>query len=290
MTRRFPSATAQAPTDPIAAGQPALAGAWRALRRLGESTLDLLLPPTCSACDAPVLRQGTLCSACFQQMQFIADPCCDGCGMPFAAEALAGPERRCQQCQDAPPLFRSARAAFVYGEGVRHLILPLKHGDQPALADVLAPRMAHAGAALLRDHPLLVPVPLHRMRLFRRRYNQAALLAWAIGKLTGCPVCPDALRRTRATPSLDHRGAEERRLAVAGAFDARPSRVPAIAGQRVVLVDDVMTSGATANACAAVLLAAGAMSVDVLVAARVPLGPGVFRPATGSANDGVTAD
>ena len=130
--------------------------------------------------------------------------------------------------------------------------------------------MARAGAALLRDADVLVPVPLHRSRLFHRRYNQAALLAQAVARIAGRPCVPDALVRLRATESLGEKSAEERAAEVAGVFAPRRSRTASIVGKRVLLVDDVMTSGATANACASTLLAAGANSVDVLAAARVP--------------------
>lgn len=135
---------------------------------------------------------------------------------------------------------------------------------------MLAPHMARAGAALLRQADLLVPVPLHRHRLSQRRYNQAALLAAAIARIAGVPAALDALIRQRATASLDTKSAVERAETVRDAFALRPARAGLLAGRSVVLVDDVMTSGATANACAAALLAGGARSVDVLVAARVP--------------------
>jgi len=130
--------------------------------------------------------------------------------------------------------------------------------------------MARAGAALLREADLLVPVPLHRARLFRRRYNQAALLAKAVGRIAERPCLPDALVRVRATASLGEKSAAERAAEVAGAFAVRPSRAARLLDKRVLLVDDVVTSGATANVCAEVLLAAGVSSVDVLAAARVP--------------------
>ncbi len=135
---------------------------------------------------------------------------------------------------------------------------------------MLAPHMARAGAALLRDADVLVPVPLHRRRLFERRYNQAALLAKAVGRLAGPPCLPDLLIRQRATQSLGEMTAAERAAEVADAFAVRPRLAADLAGRRVLLVDDVLTSGATANACAAALFAAGAAAVDVLVAARVP--------------------
>lgn len=272
MTQPSPSGPARLP---LATDTDQTTRAWPWLRRVGERALDLLLPPGCVSCAEPVLRQGQLCATCFRGLSFISQPCCVGCGSPFGSEDTAGAGHRCRRCQDHPFAFRAARAAFLYDDGIRRLILPFKHGDQPALADVLAAPMARAGAALLRHRPLLVPVPLHRARLFRRRYNQAALLARAVGRLTGCPVCPDALRRTRATPSLDDRGAAERRAAIAGAFAPHPSRRSAVEARAVVLIDDVMTSGATAEACTETLLRMGAVSVDVLVAARVPLGTGI---------------
>lgn len=240
--------------------------AWRA----GRALLDLLLPPRCVACDASVDAPGLLCSDCFRKTGFITEPFCTRCGVPFANAALGGLEHLCPACRATPPVFRYARAALRYDTQGRRLILPFKHADRTELASVLAPHMARAGAALLRDADLLVPVPLHRGRLFRRRYNQAALLAQAVARIADRPAVPDALRRDRATASLGEKSATERTAEVAGAFAVRPSRAKQIVGKQVLLIDDVMTSGATANACADVLLAAGATSVDVLVAARVP--------------------
>jgi ComF family protein len=157
-----------------------------------------------------------------------------------------------------------------YDAQSRRIVLPLKYSDRTELAAALAPLMARAGAALLREADLLVPVPLHRRRLIARRYNQAALLAHAIARLTAKPVVPDALRRIRVTAPLGDLSAEERAEAVDGAFAVRPGRAPRLVGQRLLLIDDVLTSGATCAACTRVLLEAGAASVDVLVAARVP--------------------
>ena len=238
--------------------------------RAGRALLDLLLPPHCALCDAPVAAPGLLCAECFRQTGFITEPFCSRCGVPFANAALGGPERLCPGCRLTPPVFRCARAALRYDAQGRRLILPFKHADRTELSAVLAPHMARAGATLLSDADLLVPVPLHRARLFQRRYNQAALLAQAVGRIAGRPCLPDALLRTRATASLGEKSAAERAAEVVGAFAVRPSHAARLSGKRVLLVDDVMTSGATANACAEVLLAAGAASVDVLAAARVP--------------------
>jgi ComF family protein len=150
------------------------------------------------------------------------------------------------------------------------MILPFKHADKTEMAAALAPLMARAGASLLRQAELLVPVPLHRSRLLQRRYNQAALLARALARIARIPAVPDAMVRSRRTAPLGERSAGERYAEVVNAFAVRPSQAARIAERRVILVDDVMTSGATANACALALKAAGAASVDVLVAARVP--------------------
>jgi ComF family protein len=213
---------------------------------------------------------GLLCADCFRRTGFITEPFCIRCGVPFAAAGLGGAEHLCPACRAAPPVFHQARGALRYDAQGRRLILPFKHADRTEMASMLAPHMARAGAALLREADVLVPVPLHRMRLFRRRYNQAALLAKAVGRIAGRPCLLDALMRRRATASLGEKSAAERAIEVADAFAVRPSRAGSLAGKRVLLIDDVMTSGATANACAVALLAAGAVMVDVLVAARVP--------------------
>jgi ComF family protein len=230
----------------------------------------MLLPPRSAACDNPVSVHGQLCAACFSGTNFVTAPLCTTCGVPFASVEQGGPEGLCPGCRAHPSVFRQARAALRYDEQGRRLILPLKHGDRVELARILAPMMTRAGAALLARADVLVPVPLHRRRLFERKYNQAAVLAYAVGQLTGRAVLPDALARTRRTAPLDEKTPEERANEVAGSFAVRPSRAERIAGRTVLLIDDVMTSGSTANACAAALMEAGALAVDVLVAARVP--------------------
>ncbi len=254
------------------------AGAWdglaTALRGLGRAALDALLPPQCLTCDQPVGRPGQFCAACFRLTGFIGAPCCERCATPalFAGRLGRDPAGRlaCADCLAAPPPWARARAALRYDEQARRLILPFKHGDHVELARPLARMMARAGAPLLREADLIVPVPLHRRRLRARRYNQSALLAASLARAAGRPAALDALVRLRATPSLGPLGRAARAEAVAGAFAVRDRRRAGLVGARVLLVDDVLTSGATAAACAEALLAAGCRAVDLLVAARVP--------------------
>ena len=234
----------------------------------GRLLLDLVLPPHCPTCDAIVDDAGRFCPRCFKRASFIVDPCCARCGVGFASTAQAGLAGVCEACLAAPPAWRHARAALRYDDFSKGLIIPLKYADRTENARFLAPHMARAGAPLLRDADLLLPVPLHRKRLFSRRYNQAALLALHVGRLAGRAVLVDGLVRTRQTRSLALTPSEERADIIAGAIACRSSRVAMLRGRRVVLVDDVLTTGATAAECARALLGAGAASVDLLVAAR----------------------
>jgi ComF family protein len=238
--------------------------------RFVHAALDLLLPPQCLTCDAPVGAPGQLCPACFSRIGFISEPLCARCGVPFVHAGQGGRERLCPACRAAPPAWGKARGALVYDDAARRIVLPFKYGDRTEHALFLARFMARAGAALVEAAEVIVPVPLHRRRLIFRRYNQAALLARALGRLAGRAVLADALRRTRPTRPLGELGAAARAETVAGAFAVNPARRPRLEGRRVLLVDDVMTSGATCGACCGVLLDAGAAGVDVLVAARVP--------------------
>lgn len=240
----------------------------RAARHLLRGLVDTLLLPQCMLCNSEVEQAGRLCPDCWPSLRFVAEPFCPCCGTPYAVPVPAG--LVCGACLKEPPRFERARAAFIYAEGGRELVLRFKRGDRIDLVPGLAGLMRTAGAALLADCDLLVPVPLHPRRLWQRRFNQSALLAAELGRLSGKPVALDLLDRRKATPSLGHRGRLERRRVLAGAIAVPAKSRPLVAGgRRVLLVDDVLTSGATATACAAALLRAGTGAVDLLTLARV---------------------
>ncbi|MCU0838066.1 MAG: ComF family protein [Rhodospirillales bacterium] len=235
-------------------------------RRALDGALDLLIPPLCLACDTVVSETGALCPRCWAKVAFLSPPTCDGCGLPFPFDVGEG--ALCAGCQRRPHPFARARSAIAYGDGSRSLILGLKHGDRTDAVATFARWMAQAGTPLLAAADLLAPVPLHWTRLFLRRYNQASLLALAIGRISGKPVVADLLRRHRRTRKLGHLGPAERRRTVAKAFAVAPRHAGRIVGRRILLIDDVLTTGATLDGCAQVLLAAGAAAVDVLTLAR----------------------
>ncbi|HEX9808944.1 MAG TPA: ComF family protein [Alphaproteobacteria bacterium] len=247
------------------------------LAGLGRVALDLLLPPQCLACGAFVADEGALCADCWERISFLTRPFCGRCGYPFelgestAADGGTG-EPLCGACIRTPPPYERARAVFRYDDASRGLVIGFKHADRTRGAGAFAAWMARAGAELLAEADVVVPVPLHRWRLFARRYNQAALLALALSRASGRPAAVDALGRVRATPSQGRLGRRRRRLNVRGAFAVPGRRAPAIAGRRVLLVDDVLTTGATAESASRALLRAGAAAVDVLTLARVVRG------------------
>lgn len=242
-------------------------GAVRLARASGRAVLDLALPPTCIGCKAIVATPGTLCGPCWSQLRLIERPYCERLGTPFPFEDTS--TRLSVEAVTDPPAFDRARAATLFGPVSQEMVHGLKYADRMDLARPMARLMARAGADLLADADLILPVPLHVLRLWRRRFNQAALLARHISRLSGVPVRTDVLRRRRATPSQISLSREERRANVAGAFDVAPADAGAVAGRRIVLVDDVLTTGATLESCARVLRRTGAVSIDVLTFARV---------------------
>jgi ComF family protein len=236
----------------------------RSLRRAADAVLDLLLPPRCLKCGAAVGAAGALCAPCWRGITFLGAPCCACCGLPFPFDQ--GPDALCGACARARPAFARARAAMRYDEESRRLILAFKHGDRLHLAPALGAWMRRAGAELIAEADSIVPVPLHWTRLFARRYNQAAVLAHALAGAGGTRVGADWLKRRRRTPSQGKRNREARRRNVAGAFQVR--RRQDVEGRRILLIDDVFTTGATLEECARVLLRAGAARVDALTLAR----------------------
>ena len=250
----------------------AIAG-WRArFARSGRAVLDLVLPPRCLACGELVEAQGRLCAACWSEIAFLYGRQCRACGVPLPDVSAEAPI--CGRCQDEPPAFDRARAALRYDGVARRLVLRFKHGDRLDGTATFAGWMAKAGSDLLSAADLVIPVPLHRWRLVQRSYNQSALLARAIGQLAGKPVLVDGLVKLRATASQQRLDALERRQNVRAAdFALSPAALLVVPDRRVLLIDDVLTTGSTASACARCLVAGGARGVDLLTLARVVRDP-----------------
>ena len=236
------------------------------LRSAGTTLLDVLYPPHCMACRTAIQGPRGLCAACWASLRLIERPYCERLGVPFPRDL--GPGLLSLDAIAHPPVYRRARAVACFDDGpVRSLIHNLKYGDRPDYARVLGRWMARAGHELLAGADVIVPVPLHRRRLWARRYNQAALLAQAIGRTAGRRVELQAIQRVKATVSQVGMTRSARAANIQGAF--RLSSHASVRGAQIVLVDDVLTTGATANAAARVLLRGGAASVDLLVFAQV---------------------
>ena len=232
--------------------------------------LDMILPPRCVVTGEIVERQGVLAPKAWAGIDFIRDPMCDKCGVPFAFEMLEEHENaQCANCLDHPPSYESARAALKYNDHSRDLILGFKHADMIHAAVSFLPWLKMAGAEMLGQADALVPVPLHRWRLLKRRYNQAAVIAQYLGKDCGLPVLHQGLIRTRATPTQGHLDYAERAKNVKQAFAVHPKYKAQIAGKTIVLIDDVYTTGSTVKECTKVLLKAGTAKVHILTLARV---------------------
>ena len=232
--------------------------------------MDFVYPPRCPLCGGGVADQGGLCAACWGALEFPGEPCCATCQRPMSA-AVHARSPVCAVCTEHPPLHTQVHAATLYNEPSRQLVINLKHGHKIALAGLMGRLMATRLSDPLAGEaaPLLVPVPLHRWRLWSRGFNQAALLAQVIAKSGKGELLVDALVRRRRTPSLGGLGREARERALAGAIIAARRRLAMLRGRRVILVDDVLTSGATTRVCVAALLDAGASSVEIACFARV---------------------
>lgn len=233
---------------------------------MGRSALDLIFPPQ-GLDDGPRPLTSGFSAQAWSRIHFLDDPVCDGCGVPF--EFHQGEGARCAACMARPPAFARARAACLYDEISRDPILKLKHADRTDLAPLFALWLRRAARDLIAEAEVIAPVPLHPGRLLRRRYNQAAEIARSLGGLCGVAYLPDALVRRRATESQGGKSGGGRRRNVAAAFVVPPARARRVEGRRILLIDDVLTTGATAEGCARALLAAGAKCVDLAVVARV---------------------
>ncbi|MCG8440497.1 MAG: double zinc ribbon domain-containing protein [Caulobacterales bacterium] len=241
---------------------------WRRTAKAGLARLvDLILPPSCLITETPVDRQGALAPQAWAGLTFIAPPQCVRCGLPFGYDP--GPETPCAACAARPPAYDQARAAIVYDDASRKLVLDVKHGGRADGIATFAGWMATAAGERLAEADRIVPVPLHPARLRARGFNQAALLARALARRAGRPFDPDLLQRRRRTPTQAGKTAKERDRNVAGAFAARRGAARKVRGARVLLVDDVHTTGSTLNACARALRRAGAARIDAVTLARV---------------------
>jgi ComF family protein len=243
------------------------ASARHFIKALGTAALGLVLPPRCIGSGDIVGAQGTLSPDFFQKLTFISDPFCAVCGLPFSV-AVEG-SSLCGACLEEPPNFSRARAALAYNDASKDIILALKYGDKTHAVETFAPMMLQAGRDVVAASDIIIPVPLHFTRLWQRRFNQAALLAQALGRRAGLRVENDALIRAENTIPQRGLSRRERNDNVKNAFAVRPGKQSLIAQKNILLIDDVFTSGATLNACARMLLKSGAAAVNVLTIARV---------------------
>ncbi|HPD82354.1 MAG: ComF family protein [Alphaproteobacteria bacterium] len=232
--------------------------------------LDMILPPRCIVSGEIVDRQGLISPQIWGQLNFITDPQCNRCGFPFDFDTGDVREGNiCLGCLQSPPLFDKARAALVYDDVSRDIILGFKHGDQTEAVPAFIPWLRQAGQSLLKQSDYIMPVPLHRWRILRRRFNQSALIAKYLSEDTKIPMMLDGVLRQRATVTQGHLNSNERQKNVKNAFVVHPKRAESLKGKTVILIDDVYTTGATVNECTKVLLKAGVSAVNILTLARV---------------------
>ncbi len=233
-----------------------------------QSVIRAIYPAQCVACDAQTDSEFGLCGACWRETQFIGGVVCDSCGTPLPGDD-PGETVQCDDCMKIARPWDHGRAALVYTGVGRRLVLGMKHGDRTDLARPVAIWLARVARPILRDDTVFVPVPLHWQRRVKRRYNQAALLALALGRELNVPTCADALLRPKKTKPLEGHSREARFAALSNAISPNAKRAGAIEGNSVILVDDVMTSGATLAAAAEAAKTAGATNVSIVTLARV---------------------
>ncbi|AMJ63688.1 ComF family protein [Bosea sp. PAMC 26642] len=239
----------------------------RMLRDGFQAAIGVIYPPSCVACHAATGEAQALCAACWSGIGFIERPYCERLGTPFAVDLGAGLVSPAAIAD--PPVFARARVVCRFDGTARDLVHRLKYGDRLELALTLGRMMTRAGRELLAEADLIVPVPLHRTRLWSRRFNQSAALANIVARESGVRLAPAALSRVKRTRQQVGLTRAQRADNLQGAFRVPPPNRPLIEGRRILLVDDVLTTGATANAAARALLRAGASAVDVLIFARV---------------------
>lgn len=228
--------------------------------------INLLFPPQCLNCDGRVSTHGTLCLTCWQNVQFISDPLCECCGLPFDYDI--GSQALCAVCMNTRPLYGRARSVFRYDDYSHKLVTRFKYSDQTHLAHIYGLWLIKAGGELLANTDIIIPVPLHYWRFVRRRFNQSALLAHAIARKTSIKHIPNALKRIRRTTPQTGLTAKQREANVKGAFTVNKSYEAVIKNKNILLIDDVLTTGSTTSACTRTLLKAGAAQVNVLTLAR----------------------
>lgn len=237
--------------------------ASRAKRQIIDPLLDLLLPPRCLKCGLVVDRADGLCPDCWKELVFLEGPACAACGYPFEYEGAL-----CAACLRTPRKFDRARAALRYDDASRVMVINFKHADRTEYARYFAALLYQAGRDMFEGAHMILPVPLHKRRLFQRRYNQAALISRYLGEKTGVAVFQNLLQRSKHTPPQEG-GHKKRKKNVSGAFCLRPTADVSVKGKNIILVDDVFTTGATVEGCAALLKKNGAVRVDVLTLCRV---------------------
>lgn len=229
----------------------------------------VVYPPRCLCCEEHVESEFALCGPCWRDTPFIEGLVCDACGAPLPGQEDEGLRPHCDDCLRHPPPWTRGRAALLYDGAARQMVLQLKHADRLDLARPLGDWLLRAGRAIIEPGMIVAPVPLHWTRLLRRRSNQSALIAARMASGAGLVHVPDLLQRLRRTPSQEGRGRAARFANLDGAIRAHPRRIAAARGRHVLLVDDVMTSGATLSAACRALTGAGVAQVSVLVLARV---------------------
>lgn len=231
--------------------------------------IDFLFPPRCILCGVHIQRSGYLCSDCFKQLEFIVEPCCEQCGTPFLSDSEAGEDHLCLSCREEPCLWEKGRAAFVYNEGIKKLILPLKYADRLNGLNFLAGSIWNIANPFFDNAAYIIPVPLYKKRLRHRKYNQSALLGKKLAKRSNIPLLLLALKRIRDTQSLGHLNKQERQDLLENAFQVNLAYLKILQGKTIILVDDVMTTGSTLMACSRILLEAGVKRIFVVVIAKV---------------------